>query len=258
MLHASITMEPTRIFDFEYQQPEQLYNEEKEASEARLSRAEEELLMKDIEHGVLPQTSSRMYSFQSTDMNPQEARIQVQVHNALCARAAIRGGVPAAIADGMEKHYRERIEQARTVTALATLSGELRKAWAGKTREIQQETQISAPIKVACNYVTSHILENMSLQEIAAAAGYTDYYLTKKFQNEMGIRLIDYIKTKRIEYAKILLATGEKTIDEICEMMNYSSRSHFSRVFTQIVGQSPGAYRESVQHKLPNKEAADT
>ena len=53
----------------------------------------------------------------------------------------------------------------------------------------------------------------------------------------------DYIKEAKIEYAKIQLLTTSKGIQEISDLLNFSSRNYFSKVFREIVGVTPAAFQ---------------
>ena len=47
-----------------------------------------------------------------------------------------------------------------------------------------------------------HALQRvMWLEDLAKAACYSEYYLNRKFQQEMGQRISDYIRDTRLEYA---------------------------------------------------------
>ena len=74
--------------------------------------------------------------------------------------------------------------------------------------------------------------------------GYTEYYLSRKFQQEMGIRLLDYIKNVRLEYAKVWLLSTDKSIQEISEQLRFGTRNYFTRVFKEKTGKTPAAYRD--------------
>lgn len=253
MLHATITLEPIAVADIDYQE-ETIRTYTESSVHVDYNQAQEEMLLKDIQNGVVPKEVNNIIELGQTDMDLREAKNVVQVHNSLCCRAAISGGLPVTAARQQELDFRRQIERMMTVSSLAGLSKKIRRTWANKVQAIKAKTELSSPIKAVCEYIATHIREDISLQELARTVGYTDYYLTKKFQSEMGVRLTDYIKNKRVEYAKILLATSDRTIDEICEIMSFSSRSYFSRIFSQIAGITPSAYRESVQHRVSGKE----
>lgn len=74
--------------------------------------------------------------------------------------------------------------------------------------------------------------------------GYSEYYLSKRFNREMGIRVVDFIKDERINLAKIWLVTTSKSVDEISETLQFNSRNYFGKVFCEKVGMTPSAYRK--------------
>ncbi|MBM6751043.1 glycoside hydrolase family 3 C-terminal domain-containing protein [Mediterraneibacter glycyrrhizinilyticus] len=109
---------------------------------------------------------------------------------------------------------------------------------------IQEQGNISKPIQACCDYIKAHFNEPIDLKKIAKSVGYTEYYLTKRFQKEMGIKLLDYIKKVRISYAKVWLITNEKSIQEISEILQFTSRNYFTKVFKAQEGMTPAEYRE--------------
>ena len=74
--------------------------------------------------------------------------------------------------------------------------------------------------------------------------GYTPYYFTRKFSKEMDMKVTDYIKQARIEYAQMELITTRKGIGEISDSLHFGSRNYFTKVFREITGMTPAAYRE--------------
>jgi AraC-like DNA-binding protein len=54
--------------------------------------------------------------------------------------------------------------------------------------------------------------------------------------------------TRRIERAKALLRMGELSVTEVCFAVGCSSLGTFSTRFTELVGESPSAYRARVTH----------
>ena len=80
---------------------------------------------------------------------------------------------------------------------------------------------------------------------LAKKMGYSENYLTKKFKNEMGISLTQYITNLKIQKAKDLLVSGSESIQDICSQLGFGSQSYFGMVFHRETGMSPGAYRGS-------------
>jgi two-component system response regulator YesN len=64
---------------------------------------------------------------------------------------------------------------------------------------------------------------------------------------ETGIPLWDYLNRYRIQKAKELLLTTDESITAIAANVGYEDTSYFSRVFHEIAGCAPRAYRQQLQ-----------
>lgn len=74
----------------------------------------------------------------------------------------------------------------------------------------------------------------------------TDYsVLSKLFSQLEGTTIEKYIQLQKIERVKELISYGEKTLNEIAYMLDYSSPSHLSGQFKKITGLSPSEYKKS-------------
>ena len=72
-------------------------------------------------------------------------------------------------------------------------------------------------------------------------------FCSRKFQKEIGIRLSDYIRDTRLEYAKIWLLSTEKTVQPISEQLQFCSRNYFTTVFRAKEGVRPQEFRDSAK-----------
>src|SRR5689334_25230557 len=68
-------------------------------------------------------------------------------------------------------------------------------------------------------------------------------HFSLKFWATYGETPYGYLMTRRIERAKALLRRGDLTVTEVCMAVGCSSMGSFSRRFTDLVGESPSAYR---------------
>ena len=73
-------------------------------------------------------------------------------------------------------------------------------------------------------------------------------YLGKIFMERTGIKLVDYIGEKRIQYASEELRNTLKPIGEIAIASGYPNANYFSRVFRKKTGLSPQDYRQQYHH----------
>jgi AraC-like DNA-binding protein len=75
--------------------------------------------------------------------------------------------------------------------------------------------------------------------------GVSEGYLSRSFNQETGLSLIHYLTRYRVQQAKQLLLTTDKTITEIAMEVGFSDSNYFSRVFRQEAGVSPVTFRQN-------------
>ena len=67
---------------------------------------------------------------------------------------------------------------------------------------------------------------------LAERTGYAMYYLTKKFKEETGFTVRNYVKYARMERAKILLSSTKLSVEDISAQLGFGSRSISAGNFT--------------------------
>ena len=103
--------------------------------------------------------------------------------------------------------------------------------------------QIEAPIRRALDYLNNHITENIRLDSLAEAAGYSLSYFKAKFKETIGITPAEYVTMQKIELAKRQLVETSDSITELAYSLGYSSSNYFCSVFKKLMGCSPQNYR---------------
>lgn len=176
----------------------------------------------------------------------RDGKNTVLIFEALCCREAIAGGIPGQTARRMEDEFLSAIEKCSTITDLINVHLSIYGQWIDTVHQYKRNGEISNTILDACDYIKANIINELTVEKIAADMGYTTYYFTKKFNREMGIRITDYIKQAKVEYARILLLTTKKTIQEISDLLHFSTRSYFSKVFQEYTGETPATFRENI------------
>ena len=68
-------------------------------------------------------------------------------------------------------------------------------------------------------------------------------HFSRRFRAAYGETPYSYLMTRRIERAKTLLRRGDLSVTEVCMAVGCSSLGSFSARFTELVGESPSAYR---------------
>ena len=68
-------------------------------------------------------------------------------------------------------------------------------------------------------------------------------HFSRSFRAAYGETPYNYLMTRRIERAKALLRRGDLSVTEVCFEVGCTSLGSFSSRFTELVGESPSAYR---------------
>jgi len=83
----------------------------------------------------------------------------------------------------------------------------------------------------------------LDVEAIARAALMSAGHFSRQFRAAYGETPYSYLMTRRIERAKALLRRGDLTVTEVCMAVGCTSLGSFSARFTELVGETPTAYR---------------
>jgi AraC-like DNA-binding protein len=99
-------------------------------------------------------------------------------------------------------------------------------------------------LRRARDHIDRHYDRPLDLDQLAAVAGVSKFHFARCFEATYGETPIRYLTRRRIERAQDLLRAANLTVTEVCMMVGFSSLGSFSSRFTQLVGESPTAYRD--------------
>jgi len=83
----------------------------------------------------------------------------------------------------------------------------------------------------------------LDVAALARAALMSRAHFSRQFRATYGETPYAYLMTRRIERAKALLRRGDVSVTEVCRAIGCTSLGSFSARFTQLVGETPTAYR---------------
>jgi AraC-like DNA-binding protein len=83
----------------------------------------------------------------------------------------------------------------------------------------------------------------LDVPALARVALMSTAHFSRQFRAAYGETPYSYLMTRRIERAKALLRRGDLTVTEVCLAVGCTSLGSFSARFTEVVGESPSAYR---------------
>jgi AraC-like DNA-binding protein len=94
------------------------------------------------------------------------------------------------------------------------------------------------------DHIDRHYQQPLDLGQMAAVAGVSKYHFARCFEATYGQTPMRYLTRRRIERAQDLLRGANLTVTEVCMLVGFASLGSFSSRFSQLVGESPAAYRD--------------
>jgi AraC-like DNA-binding protein len=105
-------------------------------------------------------------------------------------------------------------------------------------------TELLAHLRRAHDHIDRHYAGPLDLEQLAAVAGVSKFHFARSFEAAYGETPIRYLTRRRIERAQDLLRAANLTVTEVCMLVGFASLGSFSSRFSQVVGESPTAYRD--------------
>lgn len=99
-------------------------------------------------------------------------------------------------------------------------------------------------VYVVQKYIKEHLEQEVCRNTVADYIHMSPDYLDRLFKKEFGLSVSQYIKEKKIDYAKMLLRTTNLSVSEIAQRLGYINLSHFIASFKQITNMTPVNYRK--------------
>src|SRR5215813_12976054 len=87
---------------------------------------------------------------------------------------------------------------------------------------------------------------NLSLQMLAKESGYSRVHFLRMFRAATGYAPHSYLLKLRVDRVREMLANSTLSLTEIALECGFSSHSHLTRVFRQVLGATPSEYRRSL------------
>jgi AraC-like DNA-binding protein/ligand-binding sensor protein len=108
----------------------------------------------------------------------------------------------------------------------------------------------------AREYIDKHKTEELSLANVAKAAGASVFHFCKLFHKSTGLKFTDYVARVRLEDARTRLLNPNLRISEIAYDVGFQSLTQFNRTFKRVFGQSPSEFRVRLSSRKHTGKAA--
>ncbi len=100
--------------------------------------------------------------------------------------------------------------------------------------------------KRACERLESDLGGKLSLHQIAAEFDLSVSHFSRAFRISTGLPPHQWLLRQRVNAAKQLMTVRDLPLSEIAMSAGFANQSHFTRVFSALVGVSPGVWRREV------------
>ena len=94
------------------------------------------------------------------------------------------------------------------------------------------------------NWIPEHCDEPLDLDTIGDRFAISKFHLSREFKKYTGRTIIDYVKECRVDRAKVLLRSSNRSIADIAEETGFTDQTTFGRVFARYEKTTPSAYRK--------------
>jgi len=102
-------------------------------------------------------------------------------------------------------------------------------------------------VRQACERLEADLAGKLSLQQIAAEFELSVSHFSRAFRVSTGLPPHQWLLRQRVKAAKQLMTVRDLPLSEIAISAGFANQSHFTRVFSAVVGVSPGIWRREAQ-----------
>jgi AraC-like DNA-binding protein len=108
-------------------------------------------------------------------------------------------------------------------------------------REEDRKTLVA--LRRAKDQIDRDYAEPLDVPTLAQTAFMSPAHFARQFKQAFGESPYSYLMTRRVERAMALLRRGDLSVTDVCMAVGCTSLGSFSSRFTELVGETPTAYR---------------
>jgi len=97
------------------------------------------------------------------------------------------------------------------------------------------------------DFIAIHYSDSIDLADVASLVSMSSRTFTRFFKKVTGETFVDYLNGFRIEKARRLLATGNKSMAEISQEVGFCNQSYFGAVFRKLAQMSARQYVKQLE-----------
>lgn len=171
----------------------------------------------------------------------RSSKNMVFVLNTLFRIAAERGGVHPVYLHNLSERFAILIERTANIPSLNKLIILMADEYC-ELVNIYASAHYSSIVKKAVDYILFHLGNSLTLQQIAEEIHVNPSYLSRKFKEDTGMNVSEFINHKRVDEAKLYLQRGNISITDTAFLVGFNDLNYFSKVFKKRTSVTPSQY----------------
>ena len=163
------------------------------------------------------------------------------VLNTLYRIAAERGGVHPVYLHNISERFAILIERTTNIPNLDKLILLMTNEYCDLVNTFATG-HYSPIVKKTVDYILLNLGNSLTQSQIAEEIHVNPSYLSRKFKEETGMNITEFINQKRVEEAKLYLQRGNISITDIAFLVGFNDLNYFSKVFKKLTSVTPSQY----------------
>ena len=175
------------------------------------------------------------------NMDTELLRLYMAISIANLCDDAIANGVSVMDAEDLKRECLIELSQLKQVESITELS--INMAIRYNILYISQlNNRYSYCVLQAIEYIKQHRFAPCTPKLVSEHLDVNPSYLSRKFHEETGVTLTDFIRKEKMNLAAELINRKLYSLHEISSLLGYENYSSFSRVYKEYFGASPTQY----------------
>lgn len=116
-------------------------------------------------------------------------------------------------------------------------------ATAAERNSLQRQLSGEDAFNRALDHLNKNYMDDMTLDSLAAYAGFSRYTLSRMFRQHTGLTFTQFLSRRRVDMAMELLASTKLPVTQVALQCGFNSIATFNRVFREVKGCTPTQYR---------------
>lgn len=184
----------------------------------------------------------------------QNPSVGISIIRALTRKAAERGGASVIEIDEITQRTVQKLAGMRYWDEQYKCTADMILELTEAVRQAKVRVEgYSVPVKKGVEYIRLNYSQKLTLPDLARHVGISVPYLSKRFKQETGMTVLEYIARLRCELAAEMLETSDTSIQEISNYVGYLDGNYFVKVFKKKYKMTPSQYRAEKRTKKLSK-----